>query len=556
MHSKPTEEVNRPPSAFSANRTASPVSRSSRKQSTRRKTLSAATPAKPQNLQLWVEHSLNISARSAILISKCNSNHAIAQSDQSTASISTMFSQLSKRSPLGLLPTSRLVISRDYQERASLRNVRKQKQLHIARKEQHDQLERDRRVKRASLEAAAEAARRKALAEEQERTRTAQAKAQAEKEAKAKKAQRRVHFAIDVEEKASTVPPRPPTAAGTQNDGAARNAIVPIVGTAPAKKEQGVATTGGTQKAEQEHMPFATRALKTWEEVCSDARDFRSNSSMAPVRRNVNKGVNLAVNQVAASIKQVSLKVNDLSQLIVQAKQVGGGKGESFAMKAVAERLIGESDFTVALSQTTAFAVASVIVGVTAKAQDVERMKDVFLGAFYQHCAYTMPSYIRKGKEESIAEFRKRLGYKEDESGEGYLERMCGCVNLFAAVLQTEDVFPKVQFGPAMSNPFSLDVGWSWLARIVNREQRAITPAMVFAFLELGGYAMSRRYKKQFAKLMAMIQRAVVLKVNKSAPKGPTSRLDVFISEYIEAGCTVAEPPKGRKMPQSDAEFL
>jgi len=189
-----------------------------------------------------------------------------------------------------------------------------------------------------------------------------------------------------------------------------------------------------------------------------------------------------------------------------------------------------------------------VIVGVAANAENVLKMRQVFLGAFYEHCIYTMPTYGRKRAGESQEEFRKRIGYREGEKSEGYMERACGCVSLFAAVIQT---------GPTYgNNAFSLDDGWKWLARIVNGKQSSITPAIVYAMLETAGYSMSNRYRRQFAKLMAMIQKVVVLGAVKSAPNGPTNRLDAFIEEYVSNGCSISKQPEGRNLPATDAQFV
>ena len=211
----------------------------------------------------------------------------------------------------------------------------------------------------------------------------------------------------------------------------------PMLNTQPDPKGPSATVATASKKNEKEDgdddddddMPFVAQAKKTWTTVCSEAKQFRANSSMSQVRRHVLKGVNLAVNQVAASVKQVSLKVSDLCKLIAECDKVGGINGQSFAMKTIAERLIRESDFSVALSESTAYAVAAVIVGVTANVGNVDRMRDCFLGAFYDHCVYTMPKYIRKRANESMDEYKKRMGYKTDETTEGYMERMCGGVN-------------------------------------------------------------------------------------------------------------------------------
>lgn len=298
------------------------------------------------------------------------------------------------------------------------------------------------------------------------------------------------------------------------------------------------------------------QVIDLWNEVCDEAEPFRKDPSVKKVRMDIKKQINLMSNQIAASVKHVSQKVVSLSNVLRHSHSVAGNGGEAFTMKQIAMRLVQESDGSVSLNRTAAFAVGAVIVGVTAACRDPKRMRDVFIGAFYKHSIYTIPAYGRRLEGESAEDFRYRIGYKDGETPEGYMERACGCISLFAAVMQTDQVLGQAQSWASTPNPFSLDIGWTWLARIANKEQRSITPAIAFAFLEVAGYSMSLRYRKQFAKLMAMLQKAVILNAAKGAPKGAVSRMGILIEEFIAAGCSFSTPPKDRELPAKDLEFL
>lgn len=532
-----------------------------------------------QRLQLWVYHSHNVSRRSTVLASKWNAHHAIAKLDYSASTSQKAFPTIHVSHNLPRhLPSVRLKVHRNPEERRSLRMLRHQKRSIIAmheRQKREDQLAAIAREKRQM-----EVAREK---EREMQSAAVLAKQTAEpalglpspnrpvsttvspplKLKSQEKKDRRVSFGGVY---TSGPPPQPNATFPITPPALPSHRVTPvsILKNPTNQSERSVGNTTeaavsrNTSKPDKvvELLPETQHAIDIWHQVVQEAEAFRQDFAMKKLRMVMKMNINLSVNQIAASVKQVSSKINSLSHIVNQAQSsVGGVSAEAFVMMEVAQRLVRESDGSVALSRTTAFAVSAVIVGVTASVRDVEKMKNVFLGAFYAHCMYTMPSYSQKRNGEDFQQFQKRIGYKEEETAESYLERMCGCVTLFAAVLQTEHLYAGRQSTPGMTNPFSLDQGWSWLARIVNSEQRSLTPAVVFAFLEIAGYAMAKRYRRQFAKLMAMVQQAVVLGAVKTAPKGPTSRLDIFIEEFISAGCTITNAPEGRVLPASDAEF-
>lgn len=519
-----------------------------------------------QTLHLWVEHGLNISARSAIVISKFNGYHATAKQQQLNASVrravpSLEPSQVHRLQITAESTASRLTVQRDVRERDAVRSLRTQKTQQIAQREKIIRLEREKvlaekvvaehraRAQLQASEAAAKARKEAALAQDEQTKKTTPNRTNHPPD----KSSHAVSFAGTplVGTSLGDAPGRVEAPIQAKLDFAKNGDVQSIE---PVKPKPETAAIGG--KEENPPLLHVQTALKTWKDVSAEANAFRQNPSMKKVRLTIKKQVNLAVNQIAASVKQVSGKVRDLCRVLRDTKRMGGSAGEAFAMKEVAERLVNESDGTVALSKTTAFAVAAVIVGVAATAEQVEKMRDVIFAAFFNHCMYTMPRYTRRKRSETIDDYRSRIGYKDGEEAESYLERMCGCVNLFGAVVQCEQVYTGSSSAREVRNPFSLDYGWSWLARVVNIEQHSITPAIVYAFLETAGYPMAKRYRRQFAKLMAIIQKTVVLKAHSAAPKGPTSRLDIFIDEYVSAGCVIRNAPEGRILPVTDAEFM
>lgn len=545
--------------------------------------------SKAEVLQLWVEHGARISTRSAVLLSRSVAAHAAAVSAQTESSFSHALSTSTVPAPFRTAAPAAVALA----TRRTLRNRRKHDVGMLKNKEQAEEL-RALQAEKERIALIREKQAREAERRQMERQ-AAEAKALELQAAERRVAERRVREAKERQEAVAISAAAEEQQARNENLNATNTGSSMESGTpAPAKKvvrfkdvesdaQKGGATPvqrksqtnpngfhwailaeGNTTEVsrsgkivEVDGIPEdVARIVTVWNKLCHEAEPFRRDASMKKPRVEMKKQVNLMVNQIAASIKQVSTKVANLLTVLKNAKAGGGAAGEAFAMKEVSQRLISESDGSVALNRTAAFAVGSVIVGISAGVQDPSKMRDVFLGAFYKHCVYTTPAYPRKHKGESTDDYRLRIGYKDGETPESYMERSCGCVSLFAAVLQTDKILGPAQRWQNVSNPFSLDIGWTWLARIANREQRAITPALTFAFLEIAGYCMSERYRLQFTKLIAMVQQAVVLKAVKSAPPGPTSRMDSLLEDFISAGCTFPKPPEGRELPAKDMEFL
>lgn len=540
--------------------------------------------SKAEVLQLWVEHGARISTRSAVLLSRSIAAHTAAVSAQSDSSISHALSNAAPTQPFHRATPAASTL-------ATRRKLRDRRKRGIQLLKDTEQAE-ERRAQQAEKERAAlirEKQAREAERREKERQ-AAEAKAlqlqAAERrvaERQARERQEEAAAKAAAEELQAKVENQAATAGGTdqwrdelldkgvQSNKVGSNAkngwmgsVQPRTQVNPNGPQRAIVGRGNIAEVSRigkivdgDGTPEdVTRIIGIWNKLCEEAEPFRRDASMKKPRLEIKKQINLMVNQIAASVKQVSTKVTNLIAVLKNAKEGGGVAGESFAMKEISQRLVSESDGSVALNRTAAFAVGAVIVGISASVEDPSRMRDVFLGAFYKHCMYTIPAYPRKHKGETTGDYRLRIGYKDEETPESYMERSCGCISLFAAVLQTDKLLGPAQRWQNVSNPFSLDIGWTWLARIANREQRAITPAITFAFLEIAGYIMSRKYRRQFSKMMAIVQQAVVLKAAKSAPPGPTSRMDSMLEDFISDGCVFRIPPVGRELPATDMEFL
>lgn len=307
-------------------------------------------------------------------------------------------------------------------------------------------------------------------------------------------------------------------------------------------------------KTEESLPAHLTEALQAWKRASLDTDTFLAMPEMKKPGRELRKRVNRACNQIAVSVKAVKTTLGALTFAQQEADSCGVPSASLYCQKHIAERLVAESRGSVALSQPSAFAAAAVIASFVGQARDSKTLHDIFLSAFYEECPYTAPQYIRRIPNESTESFRARLKYLPDETADAYVERMCGYVRLFAAILQTDTLYHNLQHGTAAAkNPFSPELGWSWLARIANQEQRSITPDIVHTFLSVAGFRLAKVYGNHFAALLNSVHEACVRRAAKSARPGAVSRLDMYISEFFRSN-NVLQPPEGRDLPAADAE--
>jgi hypothetical protein len=275
--------------------------------------------------------------------------------------------------------------------------------------------------------------------------------------------------------------------------------------------------------------------------------------AMKKPRLLLKKRVNRAVNQIAVSVKAVCASVGSLVGAMGEAAGSGIPTALSYTMKEIAERLVAEGHLSVAVSAPAAFAVGAVIVGVVAHAADPARMRLVVLAAYFDKCAYIIPTYVQRSPGEATESFRARLGYKPDEKPDAYVERMCGYVSSYAAVVQTVEVY-----GPGgrttMQNPFPREDAWGWLARIVNGPQRGVTPDIVCAFLDIAGFELARMYGAHFRALLASVRDVCVNHAAKNSRPGARSRIVGYVEDYERSGGRILEAPSGKVLPVRDSE--
>ncbi|KAL2332722.1 hypothetical protein Fmac_013935 [Flemingia macrophylla] len=188
------------------------------------------------------------------------------------------------------------------------------------------------------------------------------------------------------------------------------------------------------------------------------------------------------------------------------------------------------------------FASAYVIVLVTSQ---VPHAMDIVLAELHMACLYTVPKHLvyKKSVFQSKEAYFKSIGYREDEgkmeSTEDYLKRLESYMKLYGALVQTETT--NVQ------NLHGLKEGWAWLARFLNTlPANQYTAVSLNAFLQMAGFALYKRYKSQFLKMLNVVSKNFLVDL-KSRNIPELTRTITEIQTYIEDKKFLQEP-EGRSL--------
>lgn len=194
---------------------------------------------------------------------------------------------------------------------------------------------------------------------------------------------------------------------------------------------------------------------------------------------------------------------------------------------------------------SASFACSYVIVIVTSKVPD---LMDIILAELNKACIYTVPKHLVYSQSafESKEAYYKTLGFREEqgkiENVEDYLIRLESYMKLYGALVQTEiDGF---------QNLHGLKEGWAWIARFLNAlPANRFTAVALNSFLRMAGYALFKKYKSQFRKILNIVSDNFLNALN--ARKDPTlNSVIAEIQSYIEDS-KFLEEPEGRSLETS-----
>lgn len=165
---------------------------------------------------------------------------------------------------------------------------------------------------------------------------------------------------------------------------------------------------------------------------------------------------------------------------------------------------------------------------------------DCLLAEFHKACIYTVPKHIIYSKSafETKEAYFRIIGYKEEEgkleTTDKYLERLGSYMKLYGALVQTE--------AQGVQNMHGLEEGWVWLARFLNNLPANVYTAVALeAFLRMAGFALHRKYKSQFRKMLRAISEQFIQALkDRGDPK--ISSVITRLQDYIESNVFLKEP--------------
>ncbi|KAM7251026.1 hypothetical protein ACFE04_022909 [Oxalis oulophora] len=242
--------------------------------------------------------------------------------------------------------------------------------------------------------------------------------------------------------------------------------------------------------------------------------------------------INRMVKNIRGVKDNVSTRADELVKIFNDPKCPRSFSLETFAKKVVS---LGRGQ--------TAFACGYVMVLVTSKAPDA---LDLLLAEFHKACIYTVPKHMvyTESAFESKDAYYKAIGFQEDngkmELAKNYLERVETYMKLYGALVQTEI--------PGVENRHGIQEGWAWLARFLNTlPPNSFTAVALYAFLQMAGYALFRKYKLQFKKILTVISEEFLGALKARREAGLNNSLIQDISAYIEDQKYLGEP-EGRSL--------
>ncbi|KAJ0397380.1 hypothetical protein P43SY_008211 [Pythium insidiosum] len=308
----------------------------------------------------------------------------------------------------------------------------------------------------------------------------------------------------------------------------------------------------------KEHVDAAAQRLKRLEELqqLSDEILNNPNASIKALRVEIKRQAG-ACNQISAAPSAIRAVVDKIRGLMQTAR----GHSEQcfkYALNVVASNLTKQA--RVVLDYKACYPLAYVI---KMACVETPELSDVLLGYFNKMSMYTVPESRKKRADQSVKQYKMSIGFEEavdaqdskkvDSDGlehvAEYSRRMSMICAALAAVMQT------TPWTPGVSEPTGLGIQdcWAWVARLVNDQPELLTGPILLAILEVAGFELLRHYKTQFHKLLMLIAKDVLPRLNKTAGTGAANaavQLEMFIKEYQANGCSLREP-EARKLEET-----
>ncbi|KAL1140345.1 hypothetical protein AAG570_000277 [Ranatra chinensis] len=185
--------------------------------------------------------------------------------------------------------------------------------------------------------------------------------------------------------------------------------------------------------------------------------------------------------------------------------------GIIYCSNLLAKKIVNQGEKVVSSRPEAAFPIASVTVALWAEFPD---FGDLLLAHFHRTCPYLVPILSERLLNETEEEYFRKLGFLY-ENGERedlniFLSRMSGVMRLYCAMM-------VINIRKELMKPHVIGLweGWRWCASFVNQEPRAeISATLLFVMLEVTGNALLKKYRHQFQKLLHLICKSYIPKID------------------------------------------
>ena len=380
----------------------------------------------------------------------------------------------------------------------------------------------------AAAKAAAEAAA-KAAAD------AAEARAAAERAAREKR---------EADEKAKAYADAAAAAAAAQARSQTRAASVQA---ATARAAPRATATAIAAEKELAAMLGATRA---------QAAPYVADAASKPARRQFEKRIVVAVQQISATKEQVMRKAADLSSVLTS---LPSGPQLAHAMLWLVDKMLAQVETQVTRLPGFAFALAEVCMqtasNIASVSQQHAQLLPLLLGRMHESVVLTVPKvYVYTSSAwQSEDQYFRAMGYTTHEDGttlettDAFLARTGTMCRFLGALMQSDAAPRDVQLAQLVGLPGA----WAFLARLLNGTPPGRdTGAALEGFLTTAAWRLHMVYGRQFAKVLATIHSQYLPKVDAS-PDADARPVAVRLRAFIEGG-EHTRPHEGRNMPQTD----
>ncbi|KAL3649821.1 hypothetical protein CASFOL_006224 [Castilleja foliolosa] len=285
-------------------------------------------------------------------------------------------------------------------------------------------------------------------------------------------------------------------------------------------------------RASENALKLEKQRRQIYGELSAENRSFKESAN-----QDYNRHGNIIGRQIktiSATVENVRTRAEELVKLISDPRLP-----QSISIQLFAEKMV--SYCTNQRSSNAIFATSRVIVMVTSK---IPLAMDILIAELNRVCIYTVPKHIAYSQEvyRTKDAYFKAIGYTEENGSIGstddYIERLSSYMRLYGALVQTEV--------PGFQNLHGLKEGWSWLARFLNSVPANLYTAVALdSFLEMAGYALYRRYRNQFEKLVGIVARDFLNALKEGGSESRSTKLSkvkMSIRNYIESNQFKKEP--------------